>query len=98
MKQFKELGIKPAVKHLLGDKIKMDRILNREIVVTDFKIEDSKIVAGEKCLHMQIKIGEIMHVVFTGAKQLIIDIQQIALADFPFTTTIVKEEKTCRFT
>jgi hypothetical protein len=42
MKQFKDLGIKPAIKHLQGDKIKIMKILNREIIVVDYKIEDSK--------------------------------------------------------
>lgn len=91
MKQFKELGIIPTLQNFVGDKIKMERILNRQITVHDFKIEDSKYEKGNgKCLYMQISIGEIKYVVFSGSSVLMSTIQQIGKEDFPFQTTIVK--------
>lgn len=72
-KKFKDFGIKPALQSLTGDKIKMERILNREIKVYDYRIEDSKFKG--KCLYLQISIGESKHVVFTGSMVLIEMIQ-----------------------
>lgn len=42
MKQFKDFGIVLAKKVLTGDKVKMAKILNREIKVLNFKIDESK--------------------------------------------------------
>jgi hypothetical protein len=36
MHQFKDFGIKPKLQCFVGDKIKMNKVLNREIVVHDF--------------------------------------------------------------
>ena len=96
MENFKDFGIKKETKGFKGDSIKTSRLLNREIEVHAFKIEDSKQEAGTKCLHLQIKIGETWHVVFTGGKSLIEDIQQVP--KFPFKTTIVKENEWLKFT
>jgi hypothetical protein len=96
MKQFKEFGIKPESQIFTGDKIKMERILNREIKVMDYRIEDSKYQG--KCLHMQIEIGETRHVVFTGSGVLIEMIERVPKMDFPFITTIVKENERFEFT
>lgn len=98
MKSFKELGITKTQQGFVGDKISIDRILNREVIVHDFKIEDSKVKIGEKCLHLQISVGETKHVVFTGSTVLANDIQKIDREDFPFKTTIVKENKRLDFT
>jgi hypothetical protein len=98
MKKFKEFGIKPASQSMQGDKIKISKVINREIVVHDFKVEDSKFGSGSsKCLYMQISIGETKHVIFTGSTVLIETIQQIPKADFPFITTIVKEDERFEF-
>lgn len=99
MKQFKDFGIKPALRSLTGDKIKMERILNREITVYDYRIEDSKFNKNNsKCLYMQIGIGDTKHVVFTGSTVLLELIQQVPKSEFPFTTTIVKENERFEFT
>lgn len=39
MNQFKELGIEPSTPGLSGDKIKIKKVLNREIVVSEYRIE-----------------------------------------------------------
>lgn len=47
MKNFKDLNIQPsATQSFTGDKVKMHKVLNREIVVHDFKIEPSKFNSG----------------------------------------------------
>lgn len=99
MKNFKDLGIKSDLQSFTGDKIKMSKILNREVTVIDYKIEDSKYgPGGSKCLYMQIAIGEVKHVVFTGSKPLMDTILKIPKPDFPFKTTIVKENEWYEFT
>ena len=42
MKRFSDLGIKPPIDQMIGEKIKISKILNCDITVTNFKIEDSK--------------------------------------------------------
>lgn len=96
MKTFKELGIQTETKSFIGDKIKIDRILNREIAVFDYKIEDSKYT--DKCLFLQIELNGNKHVVFTGSKVLIDTIQKIPREAFPFKTTIVRENEHFEFT
>jgi len=98
MKQFKDFGIKAEVHNFTGDKIKMSKILNREISVLDYRIEDSKYGNNNsKCLYMQIEIGVTKHVVFTGSTILIQMIQKIPKGEFPFKTTIIKEDDRFEF-
>jgi Tat protein secretion system quality control protein TatD with DNase activity len=103
MNKFNQFDIKVKTKGFEGDKIKMSKILNREIVVHAFKIEDSKVKAFQekgsgKCLHMQISINDEMHIVFTSSHGLMEAIQQIPDEGFPFTTTIIQENERFRFT
>lgn len=99
MKQFKDLGIEPPAQGFTGDKIRMDRILNREIIVHDFKIENSKYEKGNgKCLYMQIQLNNVKHVVFTGSTSLMETIQKVPKSAFPFKTTIIKDNERFEFT
>lgn len=97
MNYFKDLGIKPKTKAFMGDKIKIDRILNIEIIVHDFKVEDSKKKEGTKYLTLQIERSEIKHVVFTGSNVLIDMISQVPKEKFPIRTTIVRENEHFEF-
>ena len=57
MNDFKSFGIKPQTKSFEGDKIKIDKVLNKLIVVEDYKIEPSKFEKGNgKCLFLQIVV------------------------------------------
>lgn len=99
MNQFKDFGIKTTIKSFIGDKIKIERIVNREIYVYAWKIEKSKYEKGnEKCLHLQIGIGDVKHVVFTSSKFLQQAIAEIPEEGFPFKTTIVKINDHYEFT
>lgn len=99
MKQFKDFGIKPTLQRLTGDKIKIDRILNKEIVVCDYSLEDSKFGNGNtKCLYMQIEIDNAKRVVFSGSKSLMELIEQVPKSEFPFKTIIVKDNERFEFT
>jgi len=101
MNRFDQFNIKQNTKGFDGDKIKMSKILNREIVVHDFKLEDSKVFKEKgtcKCLHLQISINDVKHVVFTSASNLIDAIQQVPEDGFPFETKIVEDNERFKFT
>ncbi len=101
MNNFKEFEIKASAPWFKGEKIKMSKILDREIIVHDFKIEDSKCFQDRgngKCLHLQISFNDEKRIVFTSAGELIDVIQQIPKSGFPFTTTITQDEKRFLFT
>ncbi len=99
MKTFKDFNIKADTKCFVGDKIKMAKIVNREIVVSDYKLGDTKVYRdGTKCLQLQIKVGADNHVVFTSAIGLIEAIEQVPKEGFPFTTTIIEENDRFLFT
>jgi hypothetical protein len=101
MKKFSQFNVQPLTKIFEGDKIKMAKILNRSIVVHDFKLEDSKCFRDRgngKCLYLQISIGEVKHIIFTSSCGLIEVIQQIPADGFPFETTIIQEGERFLFT
>jgi len=93
------LGITNKCNPFTGDKIKMSKILNKEIVVCDFKIEDSKFPKNKsgKCLHLQIELAGTKFLVFTGSDVLINTIQEISKDEFPFSTTLVKNGECYNF-
>jgi hypothetical protein len=98
MNSFKSFQIKEPERGFEGKKIKISKIMNLEITVLDFKLEDSKIEefrakGTKKCLHMQILLNDEKRVVFTSASYLIDVIQQIPKEGFPFTTTIKEENE-----
>ena len=97
MKSFSQFNIQAVNKGFEGDKIKMSRILNREIVVHAFKIEDSKVYKG-KCLCLQISFNNEKHIVFTSGSVLIDMIHKVPDSGFPFTTTIVEDNERFLFT
>ena len=103
MNTFSQFNIKVESQSFEGDKIKMSRILNREIVVHHFKLEDSKVKSFQekgsgKCLHLQISFDNRKHVVFTSSTGLIEVIQKIPENGFPFRTTIIEENDRYLFT
>lgn len=89
MNNFSELGIKEKpLKHLVGDKVHINQILNVAISVHDFKIEPSKYKEGKECLHLQIEKSGNKRVVFIGSQNLINQIKEVPIDKFPFETTI----------
>ena len=99
MNDFKTFGIKPAEQAFTGDKIKMERILNRKITVHHFRIERSKYEKGNgDCLYMQITTDNAKRVVFSGSATLMDMIKKVPAEGFPFTTTIIKENDRYEFT
>jgi len=100
LKNFKDLGITPNLKAFTGDKIKVDRILNRQITVLDYKIEISRFTdkGNGKCLYLHISFDDVKHVLFTGSSVLMDMIQRVSRENFPFITTIVRQNEHLEFT
>jgi hypothetical protein len=101
MNRFSQFNIKPPSRGFEGEKIKMSRILNKEIVIHDFKIEDSKVFKDKgtgKCLHLQISINQEKHILFTSSRLLIEAIEQIPRDKFPFVATIIEDNNSFQFT
>lgn len=100
MNSFADLNITPQYNNFQGNKIDIDDLLNREIIVHDFKIGPSKFKdRGDKeCLTLQITVNNEMRVVFCGSTYLMQTIKLIPKNKFPFTTTIVKKNKCHQFT
>lgn len=98
MRNFQELGIEESPKGFIGNKIEVDDLLNKSIIVHRFEIRPSKYDKGTgKCLYMQIEVDEKNRVVFTGSRRLMETIQKINESDFPFKTTIIKKDKSFLF-
>ena len=101
MTSFKDFGIKPTIKSFVGDKIKIAKILDKQITIHDFKITDSKVYKDRgngKCLQLSFSFNDTMHVLFTSAGALVETIQKVPESGFPFETTIVKINERYQFT
>lgn len=75
-----------------GDKKRLDEILNKEILVVDFRITNSKKKPEGKCLQIQFVLNNQVCVAFTGSVVLIDQIQS-ARDKMPFRGTIVKIDR-----
>lgn len=77
-----------------GDKKFLNEVLNREILVTDFRIKESKRRQGTKCLQLQFLLDDKVCVAFTGSSVLIDQVNTAyEKGVIPFQTTIVKVDK-----
>lgn len=100
MNSFKDFGITTELKNFVGDKIKISKILNKEIKVIDYKEGPSKFTdkgSGMR-LDLQIELEGKKHVVFTGSVYLMDMIKKVPKDKFPFTTTIVEDNERLEFT
>lgn len=77
-----------------GSKIKIDNVLNKEILVVAYKIKDSKFnkTNSDKCLTLQIELNKEKYVMFTGSSVLIDQIEKYK-DKLPFISTIIKIDK-----
>ncbi len=74
-----------------GDKIRIDDVLNTELVVKAFRILNGKF-ESEKCLQLQINTNDKLHVIFTGSKVLTEQVTKYK-DKLPFHTVIRKVRK-----
>ena len=78
---------------LAGEKVKIDSILNQEIVITGYRVTESKFKNNSpKCLMVQFTKGEAQHVFFTGSSVLINQLEKYG-DEIPFIATVRKIER-----
>lgn len=98
MKKFSDFNIRPVKRGMVGEKIKISRLLNQEIIVHSYKINESKFNKNSsQCLCLQIEVKGEMKVVFTGSKILMETIQKVPEQAFPFLTIITQEGEAFQF-
>lgn len=98
MKKFDEFGITVTLNYLAGEKININKILNREIKVEAYKIGPSKFEGKGPCLTLQFSLNGSQHVLFGSYSRLIEQIKMVPEDEFPFLATIVNENNVCKFT
>ena len=91
------------VNKFVGDKIKIKKIINKEIIVHDFKLSDSKIYKNsddnyKECLCLQLEFGDEKYILFSSASTLIEAIKLVNKNDFPFKTIITEANERYMFT
>jgi len=89
MKNFADFATDDGI--LTGDKLKLDDVLGKVIIIKGYKIADSKYNKGEnkKVLTLQFNIEGIEHILFTGSSVLI-DQTEKYKDEIPFMTKIEK--------
>lgn len=99
MKKFSELNVKSTVP-MSGEKIKIKNVLNLEISILDFRIDESLFKKNKsgKRLQLQMNIAGEIKVLFTGSEVLMGQIAQVDKDDFPFSTIIKQVEDYYIFT
>lgn len=89
MKSFSDFGI-TSKKSFVGNKIYIEDLLQKEIIIEFFEIRPSRKNDGSECLYMQIKLAGEDRVVFSSSTFLMNPLKQLSDTDFPFKATIVK--------
>jgi capsule polysaccharide modification protein KpsS len=75
-----------------GDKKKIDEILNKEILVIDFKLKESKHHRDTQYLTLQFKIGDTTFIMFNGSSVLADQLEKYK-DNLPFYAVIKKIDK-----
>lgn len=82
---------------LEGDKIKIDDVLNQEVIVNDFTVHNSKFEGKGRYTKVQIKLDGITKVIFTGSEVIANQCEKYK-QKIPFIATIKKLNKYYTFT
>lgn len=90
MKRFSDFAKEPNV--MVGDKIKIDEVLGKEIKIIGHKISDSKQKVGTKVLTLQFILDGEERILFTGSNVLIEQMEKYG-HEVPFLATIEKVNK-----
>lgn len=87
MKRFGDFGVQEGF--IVGDKVKIEEILNEEILITGYTIKESKYNKNKsgKCLTLQFDKADTKQIIFTGSDILIGQIEKYH-TEIPFLTTI----------
>ena len=99
MNSFKDMGIKAPDDSYTGDKIKLNKILNENIIIHKYKLEKSKYEKGDgQCLVLQIEKNGVKHIIFSGSATLKSMIALVPQDKFPFETVIRMVDDRPQFT
>jgi hypothetical protein len=98
MNNFKDFDIKPVITNFVGEKITTSKLLDKEIIVVDYKVVPSNFEGKGDRLDLQIEYRDEPRVVFTGGKYLIQTIEKVPKDKFPFKTKICKNGEHLEFT
>lgn len=93
MRNFSDLGV-TITRTFTGDRIRINKVENLDIVVKDYKIQQSKIQNDKdngRCLYLHIELNGEDRVLWGNYKFLIEQISQIKKEDMPFKARIVNE-------
>jgi len=80
-----------------GDKKKIEEILNKEILVLDFKLKESKHHRDTQYVTIQFKIDNMIYILFNGSRVLAAQLEKYK-DNLPFYTVIRKIDKYYTFT
>jgi len=99
MKTFSSFGIQAAAKPFSGKHIDIERIIGTEIIISDFKIGPSKYPdkGNGKRLDMQITLDGVERITWTSGVALQETIQLVPRSEFPFKTTIIRNNQRFEF-
>lgn len=97
MKRFSDFNVTPPERQFDGEKIKIFKILNKEVKVLNYRIVDSKFKNSQR-LDLHIETEGVKYIVFTGSNHLLKTIEQINKNDLPFLTVIEKDGESFKFT
>lgn len=75
-------------KPLDGDKMKLEEILNCEVIIKEYKVTNSK-YNKNKLLTIQVEINEANRVIFTGSEVLLNQLEKYK-TNLPFIASINK--------
>jgi len=76
-----------------GDKVRIDDVLNKELIITGYKIKESKYPkSGPKCLTLQVVLDDKKYVLFTGSVVLLEQMEKYQ-DHLPFIATIQKIDR-----
>lgn len=98
MNNFKDFDIKPVITNFTGEKITTSKLLDKEIIIVDYKVVPSNFEGKGDRLDLQIEYRDEPRVVFTGGKYLIQTIEKVPKDKFPFKTKICKNGEHLEFT
>jgi len=92
MKKFSDFAEENTA--IIGDKINISEVLDKEILITGYKISDSKFKKNEddKLLTLQFTLNGIEKMLFTGSKVLREQCEKYK-DELPFETTIKRVNK-----
>lgn len=97
MKKFSDFSTEETL--LIGDKVKIETIIGKEIIITGYRITDSKFKEKNhvKCTTIQFSIDDIQKIFFTGSEVLMNQIEKYK-NEIPFLTIIIKNQRYYTFT